>query len=89
MVGVRPSVQRDPLFVVALVPGVLSLVGTLANRDEYGDGAFVITVLLAFPMTVLGVGIIGGTVREFTRGCRQGRYRRSGPDPYILIYAVP
>jgi hypothetical protein len=66
-------VQRDPLFVVALVLGVISLVGTLANRDEYGEGAFVITVLLAFPITVLWVGIIGGTVREFRRGRRQGR----------------
>jgi hypothetical protein len=66
-------VQRDPLFVVALVLGVISLAGTLANRDAYGEAAFVITVLLAFPMTVLWVGIIGGTVREFRRGRRQGR----------------
>lgn len=65
--------QRDPLFVVALVLGVINLAGTLANRDEYGEGAFVITVLLAFPMTVLWVGIIGGTVREFVRGRREGR----------------
>ena len=47
----RP-VTRDWLFLAGLVLGVVVLVQTVWNRDAFGAGAFVFTVLAAIPSGV-------------------------------------
>ncbi|MDQ4096907.1 MAG: hypothetical protein M3144_03425 [Actinomycetota bacterium] len=61
---------RDWLFVTGVIAGALALVLTLFNRDDYGAGAFVLTLLLAVPSGILAAGTFGGTIREFVRGRR-------------------
>lgn len=61
----RRPFGRGPLFVVAVVIGLVAFGGVLANSDEYGSLAFVISLLSAWPMAFLGVGVVGGTAREF------------------------
>ena len=63
---------RDPMFVVAVVLGMVRALGVLLDRDRYGAGAFLLTILLAVPAAIAGIGIVGGIGREFVRGRRRG-----------------
>ena len=68
----RP-VHRDPLFLVALVFGLLGEAAVLVDRDRFGSVALVLMVLWQIPGTLLAVGIVGGSIREFVRGRRSNR----------------
>jgi hypothetical protein len=62
--GFDPPVYGDPLLALAvLVAGVWSIVTV--------DEQTVVTVLM-FPLAVLGVGVVLGTVRGLARGVRDG-----------------
>jgi hypothetical protein len=62
---------RDPLFIIGLVLGVISIGRVLASRDDYGWLALVLSLLVAVPFDLLVVGILAGSVREFLRGRAQ------------------
>lgn len=62
---------RDPLFVIGILLGVVSIVGVILSRDEYGTGAFVFALLTSLPAGLLASGIVLGTPREYMRGRRQ------------------
>jgi uncharacterized membrane protein (DUF4010 family) len=66
----RP-VSRDPLFVAALILGVVWIGYVLANADRHRIGPLVVNVLFAIPSAALVVGTFGGSVREFQRARQQ------------------
>jgi hypothetical protein len=62
---------RDPLFVIGIGVGLISVVSVILLRDEYGTGALVLALLTSFPAGVFASGIVIGTPREYIRGRRQ------------------
>jgi hypothetical protein len=62
---------RDPLFVIGIGVGLISVVSVILLRDEYGTGAFVFALLTSLPGGVFVSGIVFGTPREYLRGRRQ------------------
>jgi hypothetical protein len=68
----RP-LRRDPLFVVALLCGVAAAVGAVVTG---GDVSMFVRVYEVVGGAVAGFslfGIVGGSVRNFVRGYREGR----------------
>jgi hypothetical protein len=63
---------RDPLFVIGIGVGLISVVCVILLRDEYGTGAFVFALLTSLPAGVFASGVVIGTAREYMRGRRQG-----------------
>lgn len=66
----RP-LRGDPMFVLAMLLGVIGMVGVLINRDSYGSAAFVFALATSIPWALLAVGIVGGSIREYLRGRRE------------------
>jgi hypothetical protein len=62
---------RDPLFVIGIGVGLISVVSVILLRDEYGSGAFVFALLTSLPAGVFASGVVIGTPREYVRGRRQ------------------
>jgi hypothetical protein len=62
---------RDPLFVIGIGVGLISVVSVILLRDEYGTGAFVFALLTSLPAGVFASGVVIGTPREDMRGRRQ------------------
>jgi hypothetical protein len=62
---------RDPLFVIGIGVGLISVGSVILLRDEYGTGAFVFALLTSLPAGVFASGIVIGTPREYMRGRRQ------------------
>jgi hypothetical protein len=62
---------RDPLFVIGIGVGLISVVSVILLRDEYGTSAFVFALLTSLPAGVFASGIVIGTPREYMRGRRQ------------------
>jgi hypothetical protein len=62
---------RDPLFVIGIGAGLISVVSVILLRDEYGTGAFVFALLTSLPAGVFASGVVIGTPREYMRGRRQ------------------
>jgi hypothetical protein len=62
---------RDPLFVIGIGVGLISVVSVILLRDEYGTGAFVFALLTSLPAGVFASGVVFGTLREYMRGRRQ------------------
>ncbi|HKX71924.1 MAG TPA: hypothetical protein VJM75_11875 [Acidimicrobiales bacterium] len=62
---------RDPLFVIGIGVGLISVVSVILLRDEYGTGAFVLALVTSLPGGVFVSGIVLGTLREYVRGRRQ------------------
>lgn len=63
---------RDPLLVLGVVVGVVSIVSVILSRDDYGSGAFVFALLTSVPAGIVASGVLIGTPREYPRGRRQG-----------------
>ena len=68
----RRPLLRDPLFVVGLLIGVLGIALGVPRLGDMGWLAAVMSVVLMVPSTLLSVGILGGTVREYRRGRADG-----------------
>lgn len=63
---------RDPLFLVGIGAGLVSIVAVLVARDGYRTGGLVFAVLTSLPAGILAAGIVIGTPREYLRGRRTG-----------------
>ena len=68
----RPLI-RDPLFVVAIVFGACAMAVILLRAESYGVGGLVLSMVAAFPVALLAVGISAGSIREFWRARRWDR----------------
>jgi hypothetical protein len=66
----RP-VYRDWLFLTGLVIGVVAIVQTVSNRDEFGALAFVFTLLVAMPSGVGASAMFAVPIRDFVRRRRR------------------
>ena len=61
---------RDPLFLLAVVAGVVAEINVLAHHDRYGSSALVFTVVTLLPASLLAFGVVGGSLRNFVRARR-------------------
>ena len=69
--GVRPPLWRDPLFVIGIGVGLISVVSVNLLRDEYGTDAFVFALLASVPAGVFASGVVIRNPREYVRSRRQ------------------
>lgn len=63
----RPLLQ-DPLLVVAIALGTIGLFVSASNTDGKGSLAIALGFITAIPFSVLFVGIVGGSIREYRAG---------------------
>ena len=63
----------DPLLILGLVLGLGGVIAVLTDRERYGGGALVFTVIVIVPSALLLVGTVLGAPREYLRGRRSGR----------------
>jgi hypothetical protein len=68
----RP-LHRDPLFVVALLCGVAAAVVAVVTRGDVSTFVHVYEIVGGALAGSSLVGIVGGSVRNFVRGYREGR----------------
>lgn len=65
----RP-LSRDCLFLLGVALGVVSIVGIATHWNDYGAGALVLSLALAFPWWLFLVGVVLGSIRSYLRARR-------------------
>jgi hypothetical protein len=65
--------HRDPLFAVALLFGVAASIVAVATRDDVSTFVRLYNIVGGALAGFFLVGVVGGSLRSFRRGYREGR----------------